>query len=266
VGAIAVIVSGVVGLLDGDSATNAIVDIFGGSALLVADLVLVLVGAGVAGELEAGRAQRASIAVAEERRRLARELHDGVAQDLAYIASQSAHLAKRAPDQQVFGDIAGAARRALSESRSVISNLADEDPTGHTPAPAERLSLRGAVEQRASELAARAGLALKLTVDERIDSTPEVDHAVLRILSEAISNAARHAQASELQVSLTGDDESLKVRVCDNGLGFDPTASVERGQSGGYGLDGMRDRVQSLGGELRLESAPGRGTLVEAGF
>src|SRR5260370_42530702 len=76
VGAIAVIVSGVVGLLDGDSATDAIVDIFGGSALLVADLVLVLVGAGVAGELDADRAQRASIAVAEERRRLARELYD----------------------------------------------------------------------------------------------------------------------------------------------------------------------------------------------
>jgi signal transduction histidine kinase len=201
-------------------------------------------------------------ALARERRRLAQELHDGMAQDLAYIASQSAHLAQRSPERELLGHIAGAAQRALSETRAVIDALA-----AHTIPPQPAIRLADALSDRARELAARSGLELTLDVDASIESTPEVDHAVMRILSEAISNAARHAAATRLCVSLTQERGTLVMRVADDGKGFDPTRRADHARgTGEHGLAGMRERVRLLGGELRLESSPGLGTLVEAGF
>jgi signal transduction histidine kinase len=88
---------------------------------------------------------------------------------------------------------------------------------------------------------------------------------VIRILTEAISNAARHAGATRLRVALVAKGDSVVMQVGDNGRGFDASRRAAS-ESGGIGLDSMAERAKALGGELRLESAPGRGTLVEAGF
>jgi signal transduction histidine kinase len=128
-----------------------------------------------------------------------------------------------------------------------------------------------AVGARAQELAARAGLELSLDADDQIACTAEVDHAVMRILAESISNATRHAGATKLWVRLwSSADESIVVSVRDNGRGFDPGRPAARAQASaqasGLGLRGMSDRVALLGGDLRLKSSPGAGTMIEAGF
>jgi signal transduction histidine kinase len=196
-------------------------------------------------------------AVAEERRRFARELHDGVAQDLAYIVSQSLRLA-RATEHRAASDlaqlelIAAAADRALSETRAMIYRLA----------PPTRPKLGAAIRAEASRISERAGLRLELQVGDGIQATAEIEQAVLRIVQEAVSNAARHANASTISISLSSAPGGVLVTIADNGHGFD-LGQVETSRRAGFGLVCMRERARSVGGDVRLHSRPGRGTVVE---
>jgi signal transduction histidine kinase len=196
--------------------------------------------------------REAALAAAEERRRLARELHDGVAQDLAFIVSQSLRLTRRFPDEPALERIAEAAERGLADSRMTINGLARPEST----------TLATAVCEQAHEMAERAGLRLELEVADGIQTTAEIEHAVMRISREAISNAARHADATTLAISVSSTADGLRVRVADDGRGFDP-ARMTRSGSAGFGLLSMDERARALGGEMRLESRPGAGTVVE---
>jgi signal transduction histidine kinase len=218
----------------------------------VAALVLLVLLARVARGRLSQREHEAALAVAEERRRLARELHDGVAQDLAFIVSQSLRLTRSFPDEPALERIAAAAERALDDSRTTINGLAK-------PGPA---TLAAAVCDQAHEIAERAGLRLELEVADGIERTAEVEHAVLRIIREATSNAARHADATTLSISVSSTAAGLRVRVADDGRGFD-TARVANSGSTGFGLVSMDERARALGGHMRLESRPGVGTVVE---
>jgi signal transduction histidine kinase len=191
-------------------------------------------------------------AVTAERRRLAGDLHDSVAQELAFILSQSKRLAQDYPGERALTDIASAAAHALNGLRSTIYGVLS----------ASSCSLGEAVESRAHELASRAGLGLTLDVDNEIASSRELQHAVLSIMQEAISNAARHACATALEISVRERGDTLLVRISDDGQGFDP-AEATPSTTGGFGLWSMQNRVQALGGILRLKSIPGRGTTIE---
>ncbi len=191
-------------------------------------------------------------AVTAERRRLARELHDSVAQELAFILGQSERLAQEYAGERALTDIASAAAHALDGLRSAIYGIVSTSSC----------SLGEAVESRARELASRAGLELTLDVDREIASSDELLHAVMSIMQEAISNAARHAGATLLEVSVRERGDTLLVRISDDGVGFDP-AQTGLSPTGGFGLSSMQDRARALGGVLRLDSMPGKGTTVE---
>jgi signal transduction histidine kinase len=182
-------------------------------------------------------------AVLDERRRIARELHDGLAQELAYISSQS----RRLRAEPAARHIATAAERALDESRAAISALTR---------PADE-PLDVSVAQMAEALAGRAGANVELELSRGIEVAPQTQQALLRILREALTNATRHAGASAIRVELV-DGPAVRLRVSDNGRGFDPR---ERGH--GFGLTSMRERAQAIGGELSVSSEPGDGTAVE---
>ena len=207
-------------------------------------------------ELVAYGRQHAECAVAGERRRLARELHDGVAQELAFIVSQASSLARNErPSGGPLRNIVMAAERAMVDARRSILTLTtnDEPP------------LVEAMLEQASQWAARAGLQLEIEIAEEIDTTPEVEHALLRIVQEAISNAVRHSGATKLTVSVSQRDGSVTARISDDGRGFD----ARRGSSlasAGFGLLSMTERAAESGGRLSLESEPGQGTVVEVAF
>jgi signal transduction histidine kinase len=184
----------------------------------------------------------------EERRRIARDLHDGLAQELAYIAIESKRLAALHEQREELTSIAGAAERALQETRRVMESLITlrEEPL-------DRL-----IADEAEAVAARWGVDAVLAVDPVVRPSPVVQQALLRIVREAVTNAARHGQARRVWIYVEAD-EGITLRVVDDGVGFEP-ADVS---GAGFGLTSMRERVEVLGGELHLESLPTAGTTVE---
>ena len=214
--------------------------VFTGDIFRVAAYMLVLVGA----VRQIADYQRSSqeAAVLEERRRIAQDLHDGLAQDLAFIAMQAEALGL---SDSRAARIAEAADYAIAGSRGAILALGirPDEPLGDSIAALARTLTR------------RSGAQVELLLEEGIRTTPDRRDALLRVLSEAISNALRHGKASKLTVRLSG--EPLRLVVRDDGAGF-----AQR-EGGGLGLTGMRNRVDGLGGEFRLRSEPGAGTEIE---
>ena len=188
-------------------------------------------------------------AVIEERRRVARDLHDGVAQELAFIASQTRWFLREPNNLQPLPEILDAVERALDESRSAIAALGR---------PVDE-SLDMALGHAALDVAGRVGARVHLELDDHIDVPPDWRDALLRITREAIGNAVRHGQARTINLQLLNSD-GVRLRVSDDGEGFDLSAPRSP-QS--FGLTSMRERTESLGGEFTIASTPGSGTTVE---
>jgi signal transduction histidine kinase len=184
----------------------------------------------------------------EERRRIARDLHDRMAQDLAFITVHGRELAQSHPRAE---GIASAAQRALTDSRAAILELTDpvDEP------------LAAAVARTAIGLADRSGIGLELELDDEVAAEPETRSELLRILGEAISNATRHGKASKIHVTLSAE-AGLCLAISDDGCGFDDSAYPRLAETG-IGLGSMRERAEGLGGELRVSSRRGEGTQVE---
>lgn len=198
--------------------------------------------------------------VADERRRLAAEIHDTIAQGLTGIIAQLQVVANT-PDPEAarvhLGRASELARQSLGEARRSVHNLA--------PVALEHDGLPEALKKTVADWARRTGVRADFTLTGTAEHLhEEISATLLRIAQEALSNASRHARAARLGVTLSfmGDEVTLDVR--DDGRGFDPAAVPERTGNGGFGLDGMRARAERVAGSLTLESEPGRGTAVSA--
>lgn len=198
--------------------------------------------------------------VADERRRLAAEIHDTIAQGLTGIIAQLQVVAN-APDlptARTHLDRASAlARHSLGEARRSVHNLA--------PVALENDGLPEALKSTVAEWAERTGVRAEFTVTGTAEQLhDELSATLLRIAQEALSNTSRHARATRVGVTLSflGDEVILDIR--DDGRGFDPLALPERSHAGGFGLAGMRARAERMAGSLTVESEPGHGTAVSA--
>jgi signal transduction histidine kinase len=221
--------------------------VFTGDVLRFAFYVVILIGA--LRELGIHQRDFAQAAVLEERRRVARDLHDGLAQELAFLSRESHRLAESS-DEKVAAHLAAAADRALSESRQAIAMLAFA-----TDQPLDAM-----ISHTARELTLRAGAELKLDLDPRAHLPTEARLALVRIVREAIWNGLRHGKATKIAVELSLE-QNLTLRVRDNGVGFDPDRS--QSWAAGFGLIGIEERARALGGAARFHSRPGEGTEVE---
>jgi two-component system, NarL family, sensor kinase len=200
----------------------------------------------------------------EERRRLARELHDGLGQTLTALTNQLERLQQKldpeAPPElgARLADSVELARLALNETRELSRLL--------RPPVLDDLGLPAALSWLARTLEQRTGLTVELALsglEERLD--PDLETLVFRLVQEALTNVLRHAGVRRAEVSVAGDGERLELKVADAGRGFDPQAALAGGgTASGGGLRGMRDRLELFGGSLELASAPGEGTLVVA--
>jgi signal transduction histidine kinase len=222
--------------------------LYTGDAFRLASYTVLWLGA--AREIGSYWRTRADNAVLEERRRLARELHDGVAQELGFIATRARALEETYRKDKAVRVLASAAERALDESRRAIIAL-----TQSSDEP-----LEAAVAQAAEEVAGRSGARLKLELDRGVNVPAETREALVRIVREAVGNAARHGDAEAIRVELQNGD-GIRLRIVDDGVGFDPDRPRSRG--GGFGLVSMRERARAVGAELSVESARNRGTTVE---
>ncbi len=218
--------------------------VYTGDLLRFGFYVLLLVGG--AREVQSFWQARAHAAVLEERRRLARDLHDGLTQELTYIWSQSRRLATHPDDAQAVERIGGAAARALDEARGAIAALTQTSDAGFA----------AVLEQAADGLASRYDAAVAVDVAPDVQVTPEQADALLRIVAEAFRNAVRHGGARSVTVAVR---MPLEFEVRDDGTGFDPAAERERL---GFGLTSMRERAEGLGASFAVEAAPGAGATV----
>jgi signal transduction histidine kinase len=186
-------------------------------------------------------------AVIDERRRIACDLHDGLAQELAYLARNLDSLRGAAPEEELTR-LRRAVERARLESRRAISALA-----APTDQPFE-MALAEAVIEAAQRH--HVEVDLDLIPDVRLSAARA--EALIRIACEAVTNAARHGRVSRVSVELERRGAGVRLRISDKGLGFDVGAP-----GGGFGLVSMRERARSVGGELLVSSTPGHGSQVE---
>jgi signal transduction histidine kinase len=201
--------------------------------------------------------------VLEERQRLAREIHDTLAQGFTSIVLQlqaaEAAWAAGSPGARLHLEQARrTASENLAEARRLVWAL--------QPEPLDDASLAEALERLTDRLAEEQGIAATTRITGLLRPLPTpTEVALLRITQEALANVRRHARASRVTVTLSYMEDVAVLDVQDDGVGFDPRRTADRAtgpEAGGFGLAAMRQRVDRLGGSLAVESAPGAGTTL----
>lgn len=191
---------------------------------------------------------------AEERERIARDIHDTLAQTLAGLVLLSERAGRQARDgrtdaaTETIATIEQTAREALAESRALVARMA--------AVPADD-ALAAAIERLAARFRAEVGLAIDVEVAAGVDLDREQQVVLLRCLQEALANVRKHARATVVSVTVAPDGDGIRMTVRDDGVGFDPSAART-----GFGLDGISDRATLAGGDVEVESAPGRGATL----
>ena len=194
----------------------------------------------------------------EERKRIAREIHDELGQNLLALRIDASLLHARTSG--IHPRLNEKAQHALDQIdttiKSVRAIINDLRP------PVLDLGLQAAIEWQIQEFRRRSGIACEITVrDEHFDQDLEEScaTALFRILQESLTNIVRHAQANKVCLTLGRDGRCLCMRIADNGVGM---LQLDRNGSLAFGLRGIRERVRMLEGKLEIDSAPGRGTVL----
>jgi two-component system sensor histidine kinase UhpB len=197
--------------------------------------------------LESGR--RTTEVQEAERRRIAHELHDEVGQSLTAVVLHLGRLAGDAPvDRPELDELRESVRDVLETVRTIAQQL--------RPEALDDLGLSTALAALADRLSQHAGVPIDQDVDDSLPPlSADRELAIYRVAQEGLTNALRHASATRLRLSLVGGDDSVVLRVADDGSGFD-------GPPHGLGCDGMRERALFVGGDLRLARAPEGGAEV----
>lgn len=204
--------------------------------------------------------QQHNLAVAEERNRLAREIHDTLAQGLTAIVLQLevADVLLEDGPPRVREKIAKAltlARSNLEEARRSVMDL--------RAGPLQEKSLPAALEELVAEFGREHGVRAEFGArDVTVRLPAAVEAGLYRIAQEALTNVGKYAKPHSVRVTLEARDGELRLDVEDDGVGFDPDAPRDR-RKGGFGLIGMQERAKLLGGTFEVDSGPGRGTRVE---
>jgi signal transduction histidine kinase len=192
----------------------------------------------------------------EERRHLSRELHDEFGQLLATVTLhlQAAKSSAGAAAQPRLDECIALLQRAGAEVRNLALEL--------RPMLLETAGLDATLRRLAGQHGARTGTPVEV-VGHVGEVSGEVAIAAFRVVQEALTNVVRHAKASHVRIDLDTGDASFHLAVCDDGVGFDVTRTLERASGrGNLGLLGMRERVELLGGSLEIDSQPRRGTRI----
>ena len=208
-------------------------------------------------QLQAYADQAEALAIANERTRLARDLHDSIAQTLYGLTLQaeaaSRKLTAKQPEavQKYLDEIQADAQQTLQETRLLIFEL--------RPPILERGGLTAAIKARLDAVEKRSGLTMKLDMEEVTNLPTNIELSLYRIAQEALNNAAKYAKATQITVLLEQSNGVVTLKIADDGIGFDPTAVPE----GRVGLQGVAERVDQMNGRLTIKSSPQNGTTIQ---
>jgi signal transduction histidine kinase len=205
--------------------------------------------------VEAERTAAGSVAQRAERTRIARELHDSISQDLFSASLVASGLRRALPSgtklQRQAESMELTLERTRREMRAMLMEL--------RPVALETASLAAALTDMCREYEARLGVRVAARI-EAPDLSPPAEHAILRVVQEALGNAVRHGRPEAIDVTVATVSGRVTITIRDDGVGFDPAQVAERR---GMGLQMMRERVAELGGVIDVDSAPSKGTRVQ---
>jgi two-component system NarL family sensor kinase len=192
---------------------------------------------------------------------VSRELQDNIAQMLAVIMGRIAVVRGKADSPRVRRELAKA-REAVGQALVAVDDLS----RSLRPELIDKIGLAAAIERHACAFRDRVKLDLQVRVEapsaENLDG--EAATHLFRIVQEALHNIEKHAQASEVRISLLERDKLLCLEIADNGCSFTPGRAATVKKNGHLGLVGMRERAEMLGGKLEIHAQPGNGTIVKA--
>jgi two-component system sensor histidine kinase UhpB len=191
----------------------------------------------------------------EERKAVAREVHDELGQVLSALKIDLSWLQKRLPEDRTdIVEKARSMRELIDSTIDIVQNITAE----LRPLVLDDLGLQAAVESEIEKFKERTGIRCEVTVDDfAID--PSLSAAVFRVFQEALLNIVRHADASRVSIELKAEDRTLKMTIKDNGKGI---TSAEAGAPTSFGIMGMRERILALGGRVEIDGKHNMGTLV----
>jgi signal transduction histidine kinase len=209
----------------------------------------------MAERLDATMATQRQLAEAGERARIARELHDAISQDLFSLRLLAGGVRKALPASSPLRPqvetMEQTATQTMHEMQALLLEL--------RPVALADAGLIPALEELCHAYRERLGVAVDADLDP-VELAPPAEHAVLRVVQEALANAVKHARPTRIRLRLHHQDDQVAVTVTDDGAGFDPSLAEQRH---GMGLGLMRQRVAELGGSFQLDSTPGQGTTVQ---
>ena len=228
--------------------------------------VAVVLAALVAGghRLRVNQMRARFAAIIDERTRIARELHDTLAQGLAGLGIQIDTALSILPDESRLERVRQQMEQGLAMVRTSLAEVRRSIWVLRAQTAKDARDLASSLAENLSQLTAEAGIAssFELTGHPRTLSS-DLERNLLRIAHEAVINAVRHAGARRITVALHFDREDVRLTVRDDGKGFDPQTRAPRPRGDHFGLAGISERARSLGGKLRLDSRPGAGTEID---
>jgi signal transduction histidine kinase len=193
----------------------------------------------------------------DERSRIASDIHDDLIQIMAAVALRLELVAEDLTDpeqREALADLGARVGKAVSRLRRLIFDL--------SPRSLESGGLAGAIEAYLGEIGTEAGFRWRVDAGPREDLPEEVEVILYRIAQEAIRNVKKHAEASSVSISLSRSDGGTRLRVADDGVGFEPSDAL-RYRPGHLGLASIRERATMAGGEFRLDSTLGAGSVLD---
>lgn len=205
--------------------------------------------------------QVADMAIAQERLRIAHEVHDGIAQVLGYVNTKvqaaNAYIQRGNTDEATaqLRELAVAAREAYGDVRESIVDL--------RTLPSSDRSFSDLLQDYVSRWNEQTSINTNLTVEPRLALSAGVELQLVRIVQESLTNIRKHARAKNVSIDVRRGDGNIRVTIRDDGIGFN-TAARTRGEFPRFGLTTMRERAESVGGTLNIDSSPGEGTIVRA--
>ncbi len=203
--------------------------------------------------------QVANLAVAQERLRIAHEMHDGIAQVLGYVNTkvQAAHeYLRRGKSEEAsvqLRELAVSAREAYADVREAIVDL--------RTLPGPQQSFIEVMRDYIDHWKEQSGINAQLTIDGDITLDPGAELQLVRIIQESLANVRKHSRATAVTVDVRRRDAHLVVTISDNGVGFNPAARV-KSEFPRFGISTMQERAATIGGELQIDSTPGQGTTI----
>ena len=194
----------------------------------------------------------------QERRRLAIELHDSIGQKLALLKMKLGTIRQSEPPQNVLEQLDECGKvfdEMIKDTRSLTFQL--------SPPLLHQIGLNATVEWLAEKISKEHGLEFELEKPEKEHPLDEkLRFLVYRCIQELLTNVIKHSQAHKVGLSIRQDGDLMKIRIEDDGVGFDPHALGSSGRTEGFGLFSIRERLSNLGGLFKVDSAPGRGTRI----